>query len=180
MAERKYERPLQIEGEVWKPVIDFEQYSVSNLGRVRSEPRLRMCGLIYQAIIMSPNKGNNICLRKNKRNHWFKLPQLIMRAFIGPPPEGKGLVRHLDDNPENNILENLAWGDHNDNMQDAIRNGHMGKGSPAAISSGLKLKGRKRTADTKEKISKTKRMYPERQFYGNLHDPITGRFVSEK
>ncbi len=178
MAERKYEKPIIIEDEVWKSVIGFEQYSVSNFGRIRSESRKRVCGFVYPAIIMSPNKSNNICLRKNKKSHWFKLPQLIMRAFVGPPEEGKKLVRHLDDNTENNNLYNLAWGSHKDNSQDAIRNGIQGRGSPAAIANSLKHKGRNRPEWVREKISRTKRANPERQFYNNKRDPKTGRFES--
>lgn len=50
---------------------------------------------------------------------------LVARAFIGPRPDGL-LVRHLDDDKINNRPENLAYGTHVENRQDAIRNGRDG------------------------------------------------------
>ena len=49
--------------------------------------------------------------------------RLVALAFHGEPPEGKHLVRHLDGNGLNNSPENLAWGDDEDNYQDAVRHG---------------------------------------------------------
>jgi hypothetical protein len=170
-------QPLFLEGETWKAIVGFEQYSVSNFGRIRTEPRQRKCGVIFNAKIMSPNKGNNICLRKDKKNYWFKLPQLILMAFIGPPIPGKGLARHLDDNPQNNHLSNLAWGNYVDNMYDAIRNGKRGAaGTEQAKNNAIKLKGIPRPESVRLKISLTKQLYPERQFFGDKRDQKTGRF----
>lgn|GEM_PF-2358257 len=46
---------------------------------------------------------------------------LVADAFIGPKPESS-VVRHLDDNSENNHPSNLAYGSHHDNAQDRIHN----------------------------------------------------------
>jgi hypothetical protein len=54
------------------------------------------------------------------------------------------LTRHLDDNPHNRRIENLAWGTHKDNKQDAIRNGIEGAGSPAKLKSAAANRGQKR------------------------------------
>lgn len=53
----------------------------------------------------------------------------VMLAF-GPP--GEGLVRHLDDDPKNNRIGNLAWGTHQDNADDCTRNGGRPWGERAA------------------------------------------------
>jgi len=45
-----------------------------------------------------------------------------MLAFFGPPPKGIQ-VRHLNGNPKDNRLENLAYGTRSDNAKDAIRHG---------------------------------------------------------
>lgn len=50
--------------------------------------------------------------------------QLVAEAFLGPRPKGL-IVRHLDDNPENNAVSNLAYGTHMDNARDKQRNGHQ-------------------------------------------------------
>lgn len=46
----------------------------------------------------------------------------VLEAFVGARPE-KNEARHLDGNPKNNRLENLAWGTKAENMQDALRHG---------------------------------------------------------
>ena len=47
---------------------------------------------------------------------------LIAEMFI-PNPKKLPIVRHLNDNPNDNSLQNLAWGTKSDNMNDAVRNG---------------------------------------------------------
>ena len=48
--------------------------------------------------------------------------QLVLLAFVGPMPEGQ-LTRHLDGNPQNNVLSNLRYGTALENSQDAVRHG---------------------------------------------------------
>jgi hypothetical protein len=48
--------------------------------------------------------------------------RLVLEAFVGPCPEGME-CRHLDGNPGNNRLENLAWGTARENWEDALRHG---------------------------------------------------------
>ena len=49
--------------------------------------------------------------------------RLMAEAFL-PNPDNYPVVRHLNDIPDDNRLENLAWGTHLDNRNDMIRNGH--------------------------------------------------------
>lgn len=48
--------------------------------------------------------------------------RLMAETFLEKPPNAQ-CVRHLDDNPLNNYLSNLAWGTYSDNLRDAITNG---------------------------------------------------------
>jgi hypothetical protein len=48
--------------------------------------------------------------------------RLVLRAFVGPCPDGQE-VRHLDGNPANNNLANLAYGTRSENIADALRHG---------------------------------------------------------
>lgn len=48
--------------------------------------------------------------------------QLVMLAFVGPCPPGME-VRHLDSNPRNNVLANLAYGTRAENARDRVLNG---------------------------------------------------------
>lgn len=58
------------------------------------------------------------------RNHQKLVHRLVYESIIGPIPEGM-VVRHLNDKPSDNRIENLAIGTQKDNMQDCLRNGHF-------------------------------------------------------
>lgn len=50
---------------------------------------------------------------------------LVLEAFDRPRPKG-AVCRHLDGNPINNHLSNLAWGTHKENTEDRKRHGRAG------------------------------------------------------
>lgn len=54
--------------------------------------------------------------------------RIMATMFLPPPAEGQTVVRHLDGNPANNAVANLAWGTQADNMADCIRHGRTLKG----------------------------------------------------
>ena len=49
---------------------------------------------------------------------------LVLTAFVGPRPEGL-YGCHRDDNPENNVLNNLYWGTPKENSNDKKLNGNQ-------------------------------------------------------
>lgn len=115
--------------EEWRPVVGFEGvYSVSNRNRVRREPgytrhrRWRVGG------VLKPRKNKygytKYTLYRDGEPRYVVLHRLVAEAFLGPSPEGKPLVLHKDDNPENNTPENLYWGDLADNQRDVLMNGN--------------------------------------------------------
>lgn len=52
----------------------------------------------------------------------FAVHRLVLTAFTGPCPEGME-CRHLDGDPANNHIENLAWGTKRENEDDKDRHG---------------------------------------------------------
>lgn len=48
---------------------------------------------------------------------------LVMLAFVGPRPNPKAVVNHIDGNKQNNRLENLEYTTHRRNMREAVRLG---------------------------------------------------------
>jgi hypothetical protein len=52
----------------------------------------------------------------------------VLEAFIGPRPENCE-VRHLDGDPSNNRLDNLAWGTKAENQADKVRHGTILRGT---------------------------------------------------
>lgn len=50
-----------------------------------------------------------------------RVSRVMLELFVRPPEEGEW-ARHLDDDPANNTLDNLAWGLPIDNAGDMVRN----------------------------------------------------------
>ena len=51
----------------------------------------------------------------------------VLAEWLIPNPNNLPMVRHLNDNKLDCRIENLAWGDKSDNMQDMIKNGKFDK-----------------------------------------------------
>lgn len=104
--------------EIWKPThIRGDRYEVSSLGRVRSNWN-------GSRILKSrpiPNNGHHIVsMQVNGKQRQIYVHQLVAHAFV----EGQGpVVRHLDDDFDNNTAANLAFGTQRQNLLDAVKNG---------------------------------------------------------
>ena len=66
--------------------------------------------------------GNN-CLEGGNA----ELHRVMAITFLPPKPLGAELVRHINDNPSDNRLENLTWGTHQDNADDREENGNTSR-----------------------------------------------------
>jgi hypothetical protein len=111
--------------EVWKPVVGYEHYEVSNLGRVRSQTYVnsygrRVVGRVL-SLSLSTSGHPKVTLYKDNTKRTEKVHQLVLNAFVGPCPPGQE-CRHEDDVPSNNCLSNLSWGTRSDNFHDRVRN----------------------------------------------------------
>jgi hypothetical protein len=62
-----------------------------------------------------------------KRKH-FKIHHLVLTAFVGYRGVGQE-CRHLDGDPSNNHVGNLAWGTHKENIADSIVSGTRARGN---------------------------------------------------
>ena len=108
--------------EEWRPVVGYEGlYEVSNLGEVRSLPRVmksrhgsgmgyHMKGKVLKKID-SPNGYYFVPLGKGKSGF---VHRLVLEAFV-PNPEGKPCCDHIDANRHNNNVSNLRWATFSEN-----------------------------------------------------------------
>ena len=115
--------------EAWKPVPGYRGvYEVSSHGNVRVLARRDARGWRRKAAMLRPwerSKGHYLCVTLCLDAEVSKryVHELVLEAFDRPRPEPHFQVRHLDGNPRNNRLTNLAWGTPAENAQDKIRHG---------------------------------------------------------
>ena len=115
--------------EIWVEVPGFSgTYSVSSLGRLRREAGRTSNGRNWAEKILQPRVNregyHRYTLYRDGKPHYRVVHRLVCEAFHGPPPPGKSLALHRDDDRNNNSPGNLYWGDLSDNQRDVIRNGN--------------------------------------------------------
>lgn len=70
------------------------------------------------------NHGHlGVCLYHDGRSYYFYIHRLMADVFM-PNPNNYPIIRHLNDDPSDNTLENLKWGSQKDNANDCLLNGH--------------------------------------------------------
>lgn len=131
--------------EEWRPVEDFEgSYSVSNLGRVRSEPRVvyRRDGnpLRVPGKILSLNlQGGGYLIAQISvpgRRKALAVHRAVCKAFCPGFSPLSNWALHRDGNRLNNTPENLYWGSPKDNARDMILAGNHGSKKSATCKRG--------------------------------------------
>lgn len=105
----KYE---PIEGEIWKIIDNYPDYSVSNLGRVRkgdiilNESNRRG----YSVVSLKPKDG---------KSRSIGVHRLVGEAFI-PNPENNPQIDHINTIRNDNRVENLRWATPFENITNPI------------------------------------------------------------
>lgn len=105
----------------WNPVPDYPGYFASDDGKILSLKR-------KNPHIMKPIKSKDGYLyvfmygENGMKKVWVH--RAVLSAFSGNSEIGLE-CRHLDDNPQNNNLSNLAWGSRAQNVEDKKRNGRL-------------------------------------------------------
>lgn len=130
---------MSTEQEDWRDVAGFYgAYSVSSIGRVRSNPRTvvgrggrprHVRGRIMRQRINAARGGYLLCgLRGDGGVSMVAVHRLVCIAFHGPPPSDAHQVRHLDGVPTNNHATNLCWGSPKENEADKELHGTKRRG----------------------------------------------------
>lgn len=104
------------EFEIWKSIPNYEEYEVSNLGRVkRLSYDKNVCNGGKQRCderILKPQKRKRgyqaVVLSKSGEAKSFLVHRLVAEVFI-PNPNNYPQVNHKDENPSNNKVTNLEW-----------------------------------------------------------------------
>lgn len=90
-----------MDGELWKPVVGFERYEISNKGNIRRGTRLlKPCKDTYGY--------RQINVYKDGVRYTRKVYRLVMESF-NPNIENKPQIDHVNRNRSDDRLENLRW-----------------------------------------------------------------------
>lgn len=102
--------------EIWKDIKNYENYQVSNLGRVKTKHRVFTRSNESSMTIRERIKNQHlskkgyriVSLSKNNKSHNKQVHQLVAVAFLNHVCNGhKLVVDHIDENKQNNKLSNL-------------------------------------------------------------------------
>lgn len=129
-------RVMDPENQTWRAIPGYEgMYEVSDCGNVRSIERDCPHPLKKEKVqrrkgkLIAPGRSSKyghlkVGLCKNGKRSSHHVHQLVLAAFVGPRPKNME-VRHLNGNPSDNRLVNLAYGTRKENAEDAKRHGTL-------------------------------------------------------
>lgn len=104
--------------EEWKPIDNFENYFVSNYGRIMNTKHRRL-------LKIRTNKYGyaTVCLFKNGIRKYPQIHRLVAIAFLKNENSDKNQVNHKDGNKLNNNILNLEWVTASENQIHSYKNG---------------------------------------------------------
>lgn len=95
-----------LKNEEWRDIVGYEGvYKVSSCGRVK-----RVFQDMHERLVKPRDVNNRVtlCIKKTPVEH--RVCKLVADAFI-PNPNNYTIIRHLDGDIGNDMLENLEWSD---------------------------------------------------------------------
>lgn len=113
--------------EIWKPVMDYPRYRISNWGRVYDLEKNRDVNVLfhtqgYHQVSLRNGKSG----KPGRRERRFTVHRLVALHFV-PNPDSKPMVCHRDGKNTNNRAENLYWGTAKDNSRDVAEHNRLCK-----------------------------------------------------
>jgi len=119
------------EVDTWKSIAGFEgTYEISvqlGIRRIAGGQGTRAGRILKQSRDARGCPRVNLYFHGKRTTHY--VAHLVVDAFLPPKKPTDQVLRHLNDDPADNRVENLAWGTYHDNNMDAIRNSKIQQGS---------------------------------------------------
>ena len=102
----------------WIPGL-YGYYMVSNKARVYSFKKK-----IFMKVKPMDDYGHlGVCVHRDGQSYYYYIHRLMADVFL-PNRNNLPIVRHLNDDPSDNTLDNLSWGTQKDNLRDCFLNGN--------------------------------------------------------
>lgn len=102
-------------GEIWRPILGYEGYMVSNKGRIKKYAKRYKA---YYLIAQTLNKNNGrlyACLFKGNKRKNMQVARIVAHAFVDGFDGTHNTVNHEDGNVQNNEATNLTWTSQSEN-----------------------------------------------------------------
>lgn len=116
--------PGKIDWTDFSAIEGFPRYLVSREGEVLSLQRRQPRFLRH---LRAKSGHHYVFLYRDRKMCKAWVHRLVLAAYSRAAERGEE-GRHLDDNPDRNSPENLAWGTRQQNADDRCRNGHAPRG----------------------------------------------------
>jgi len=135
--------------EAWAPVVGFDGYLVSSVGRVVS---IRRKSPVVMSHCADKDGYQRLQLRRDGKHVHALVSRLVCEAFNGPPPAPNMVCCHNDGDVSNNVATNLRWDSQKGNIADKLEHGthQVGDSHPRSVI----------TAELARKVKDALRAYP--------------------
>lgn len=145
--------------ETWGSISNFENYQVSNFGRVKRKYKNGNIKILKNGIDKDGYYIVSLCFNNKKTTKRVNI--LVAQAFI-PNPNNYPVVNHINGIKTDNRVENLEWCSYKHNMKEAYR---IGLCKPTKYFLG---KYGENSANAKKIVQKDKNNNIIKYFYGCL------------
>lgn len=103
---------IDLPNEEWRDIEEYEGlYQVSNKGRVKSLSRYTRHGRFIKEQLLSLSLGDRyliVSLSLDNIRKTYSVHRLVAKAFLSNP-NNLPMINHKDEDPTNNLVENLEW-----------------------------------------------------------------------
>jgi hypothetical protein len=96
---------------LWKTVVGFKDYEVSDTGSVRYKKEVHISVRTERVRPQYICNSGYFRIHLKKDGKWYAklVHRLVLEAFIGPIPKNGYVTDHRDENKLNNTVKNLRW-----------------------------------------------------------------------